>query len=241
MAIDGRDDEKKLFLFCCFWQEFSIFILYWKGTTVWEKREKKISQENKRDMERKESDVVREVAVQKKSLAEDTVEKKNELSSPASKRQAVIRAILKEREDFDELEEISDSVSTWRISKRYKAIHQREARKDTVSVAQIEQYMIIEGASGGKAVVYHQKNKNMGVMTGSLVINLNPESEAEDFLEQFEQNDRFNLKSVFLPIGVVVLEVVEGIDIAWAAKEPAGHKDVERVKIEVISDNIQLW
>ena len=156
-------------------------------------------------------------------------------------RRAIMEAINKERSDFDQLEEVSDSVATWRISKKYKGIRAKNFRKGTPFIARMGGYYIVEGNWGDVDMVFHKKTGEMGVLSGSIIVNVDPKSNTKELLEKWDRDEGVKVGSSFLHIGVVEIKTRPGENIAETAKRLERVGNVERVKIEVVRDNFRPW
>ena len=177
-----------------------------------------------------------------KKMSQKRAGRKDFLADPwVRNRRAIAEATHREREDMENLEEISDSQANYRISKKYKGIHISNFSKNTPFIAKIGAYYIVEAPKGDVDMVYHGKTGRMGVMNGSIMVNVNPDGEVKRLLEQWEQSERIEVGSLFLHIGVVELKIHPGENIAEIAKKLGNKREIDQVKIVVIGDDIRPW
>ena len=99
--------------------------------------------------------------------------------------------------------------------------------------------MCVERDGGeGADIVYGKERGGMGVVSGSLMVKVRPGSDAESLLERWNQDENLEVGLTFLHIGVVELKTRPGEDIPQMAKRLEGQEQVERVKMDVIEDDI---
>ena len=164
------------------------------------------------------------------------------VSSPWVKnRLAIVKAVRRERDDFEKLENISDTVTTWRVSRKYRGIHKNNFSQGMPFVAKIGSYYIVESEGDSANIVYDKKTEDMGVMSGSLMVKVRPHGDMESLLEQWDQDENLEIGLTFLHIGVVELKTLAGEDIARIAKGLERQKGVERVKIDVVKEDTHFW
>ena len=157
-------------------------------------------------------------------------------------RLAMVKAIRRERDDFERLEVVSDSVATWRISQKYLGIHKNNFVQGTPFVAKIGRYYIVEKEEGEDAnIVYRVGKAGMGVVNASLMVKVRDDSDVESLLEGWERDENLEIGLTFLHIGVVELKTRPGENIARIAKELERQEGVERVKIDVIEEDTLPW
>ena len=130
----------------------------------------------------------------------------------------------------------------WRpggISQKYRGIHKNNFVRGTPFIAKIGRYYVVERDGGeGADIVYGKERGGMGVVSGSLMVKVRPGSDAESLLERWNQDENLEVGLTFLHIGVVELKTRPGEDIPQMAKRLEGQEQVERVKMDVIEDDI---
>ena len=88
-------------------------------------------------------------------------------------------------------------MKTWRISKKYRGIHKSNFERGTPFVAKIGRYYIVENEEENSNIVYSKKMKDMGVVSGSLIVKIESDSDVESLLDRWEHDETVEVGSVF--------------------------------------------
>ena len=253
MAIAVSELSMKKGLYSSIILALAIFVVGVYFHLVSEKKEYKVGKQEKRERARE-----REIVLQKNKVSRLKSEQKilppfqgevkitKSAISPSwmKNRLTTAKAIRRERDNFEELEKISDSVRTWRISKKYRGIHKNNFVQGTPFISKMGRYYVVESHEGGDAhIVYDKKMSNMGVVSGSLIVKIRPHNDdvVESLLEGWERDENLEVGLTFLHIGVVELKTLARDNIVRMAKRLKKQEGVEQVKIEVIKNDILSW